>query len=148
MNILTAYNNFIFQAFAMSFILEESEELTLAKALLIAPIISHKGLVKYLSRKNTIVNGVEDLVIQHTQYFSNFNERFFDNLVSSMNAIQFLVDNNLIVFDNGSIKLQKTMKLTPKNSDRLRKVNLASKNISKILKSNEANLYLNLRIQL
>lgn len=128
--------------------LQHAEHLPCSKLLLIMPIIAHSGLTNYLARSTTNVMSVEQIITKEPQYFSNFNERFYDGIISSLNSLQFLTDISVIKWSDGKFSILDKATYEESMGTRTKKIFHASKNISNLLKGDTANLYTNLRIQL
>ena len=141
-------NNLAFSSLAISMVVEKSQELELTKALLIMPFIAHKELLSYLANGRTQIISLDKLIIDKLHCFSNFNNRYYDNMSTSINAIQFLSEMDMISIDNSSMISIKQVEHPNLVGDRLKKVSKASNNISKILSEDASGLYLNLRIEI
>lgn len=142
------YNNFGICSFGMAFTLRHITPLPLSKSLLIMPLISHKDLLQYLSRKTTSIQSLEQLLVSHQKCFSNFNARFYDSLPTSINAIQFLTEMAMIDLVEGEIVSVQELDYVPAMGKRAQKIFDASQHIAEILKFDAAPLYTNLRIQI
>lgn len=145
---LENYNNIGITSVAINSVLSLSEELSLPKVLLIMPLFSSKALTTHLSRKTTEIKSIEKLISEKTALFSNFNKRYYDTLINSFNAIQLLIETNNVYIKDGSLINIQPFKYENKMGKRAKKINSASQNVSKLLKENTENLYLNLRIEL
>ncbi len=141
-------NNLAFASLAMSLVVEKSQKLELTKALLIMPFIAHKELLSYLANGRTQIISLDKLVIDKLHCFSNFNKRYYDNLSTSINAIQFLSEIDMISVDNSRIVSKEKAEPLCSVGGRLKRVAKAANNISKILSEDETILYLNLRIEI
>lgn len=141
-------NNLAFASLAMSLVLEKSQKLELTKALLIMPFIAHKELLSYLAHGRTQIISLDKLIIDKLHCFSNFNKRYYDNLGTSINAIQFLSEIDMISVDGSHIVSKEKAEPLCSVGDRLKRVSKAANNISKILSEDESSLYLNLRIEI
>lgn len=142
------YNNFGVEALGIAFVLEHSAELPLSKALLIAPIISHDRMLTHLANGNTNVQSFERYIVENISKFSNFNGRYFDSLIGSVNALQLLIELLVIQQVGQSIQLQTHIPYSNGMGKRAKKMFKASQNISKILQTPSEVLHLNLRIEL
>ncbi|QEQ97418.1 three component ABC system middle component [Neptunomonas concharum] len=141
-------NNLAFSSLAISIVVEKSQELELTKALLIMPFIAHKELLSYLANGRTQIISLDKLIIDKLHCFSNFNKRYYDNMSTSLNAIQFLSEMDMISIDNSRMISIKEVEHSNSVGDRLKRVSKASNNISKILSEDASSLYLNLRIEI
>lgn len=142
------YNNIAVISLAICATLNHSRRLTLSKACLIAPIVSHQDLLAYLARKTTDIQSVEKLVIEKTSCFSNFNKRYIDALPTSVNAIQLLSETAFVYVEEEVIHAVKMVPYSKSMGFRAEKIYQASLNISNLLNNNPENLYLNLRVEL
>ncbi|AWF80232.1 hypothetical protein BTJ40_05075 [Microbulbifer sp. A4B17] len=141
-------NNLAFASLAMSIVVEKSQKLELTKALLIMPFIAHKELLSYLANGRTQIISLDKLIIDKLHCFSNFNKRYYDNLSTSINAIQFLSEVDMISIDKSCMVSMEKVEHPNSAGDRLKRVSKASDNISKILSEDASSLYLNLRIEI
>lgn len=141
-------NNLAFTSLAMSIVVNKSQKLELTKALLIMPFIAHKELLSYLANGRTQIISLDKLIIDKLHCFSNFNKRYYDNLSTSINAIQFLSEIDMISIDNSRMISMEQVEHQNSVGDRLKRVSKASDNISKILSEDASSLYLNLRIEI
>ena len=142
------YNNFGIGSLGIAFTLRYLAPLPLSKVLLVMPLISHKDLLQYLARKTTTIQSLEQLLVSHQKCFSNFNARFYDSMLTSINAIQFLVEIAMVDLVDGEIVSVKELDYDPAMGKRAQKIFDASQRIAELLKSDSAHLYTNLRIQL
>ncbi len=140
-------NNVAFASLAMSAVVEKSQKLELTKALLIIPFLAHKELLSYLANGKTQIRSLDKLIIDKLHCFSNFNKRYYDNLSTSMNAIQFLSETDMVSIENSYMISREKVGHLDAMGSRLKRASKASDNISKILSEDASNLYLNLRIE-
>lgn len=141
------YNNFAISATGLMAILEETQTLPVAKALLVMPIIMHDSTVRYLGKANVRAREVAALTSTRPDLFLNFNSRFLAGLTPTLNAIQLLVDAKYIAFE-GELVLVRGLTFSPAIGDRALRIKKAAKNIAALLTSPADELYLNLRIEL
>lgn len=142
------YNNFGICIVAIGAILNQCNTISISKIFLIFPLSSHKKLLEYFYRKTTKIRSIEKLISDQPSYFSNFNNRYNDSLVITVNAIQYLNEAGYIEISDGSVKLIKAFEYNPKMGKRAGNIFKASENISKLLMETENKLYLNLRVEL
>lgn len=142
------YNNFGICSLSIAFTLQHLDSLSLPKALLIMPIISHGELLQYLSRKTTNFGSIEQIIVRRPEFFLNFNARFYDGLTVSMNAIQFLYEMDIIKFENHEIISIEAICYDALMGKRAKIISIASDRIAKFVNSDILNLYTNLRIEL
>ena len=141
-------NNLAFAALAIAIIIEKSKKLELTKALLIMPILANKELLSYLANGNITIKSLDKLIIDKLHCFSNFNKRYYDNLSTSINALQFLSEIDLISIENSHVVSKEKIENISSMGSRLNKASKASDNITRIFNEDSSNLYLNLRIEL
>lgn len=148
MRVSEQYNNLGLESLAIMFVLKAAGTLPISKLLLVLPFTTHKAMLSHLANGRTKVQSFERYLIERTSYFSNFNDRYYDNLVSSMNAIQLLNEIGAIEIIEGKISLLDLLEYSKSMGSRANKIFKASKNISTILASDVEILYLNLRVEL
>jgi len=142
------HNNIALISLSMSFVINHMHSVSTTKALLIAPIVSSSELLSYLARKTTKTHSVEQLIAKKTRCVSNFSSRYYDNLTTSINAIQLLADLERINFSDGIIKLVDQVDYHPSMGKRVYNIFKASSNIAQLLEAPKEVLYVNLRVQL
>ena len=143
------YNNFGIFSLGIAFTSQAfGGPLSIPKALLIAPFISHQALLDHLSRQSTVVSSIEKMLVQKTVCFSNFNARFYDGLCGSTNAIQFLVDVEFAELRPDGIEVLAAMVFDRRMGNRAEKVAKAAPRLAALFQSSDADLYSALRIQL
>lgn len=144
-------NNELLTAISILATLKDCSSLELTKVLLIEPLCSYNKLIKKLANKKTQIRSIEELIIKSDFVLTNFNKKFEDTLIVSLNAICLLLQLKLItlsqnrLFYNGDGFDFNEKTLGEKSKTRIR----ASSKLSNILKNtNNAELYLHLRIEL
>lgn len=143
------FNNFGIFSLAIAFTSQEfGSVLSLPKALLIAPFITHQALLDHLSRQNSVISSIEKLLVQKTVCFSNFNARYYDSLCASINAIQFLVDVEVAQFSADGVEVVTEVALDRRMGSRAEKIKKAAPRLASLFQSSDADLYSALRIQL
>lgn len=145
---LSYYNNFGIGVVALGAVLNQCKELPISKLFLIFPLSSHQKLLQHLGRETTKIKSIENLIVENTSYFSNFNKRYCDSLVMTVNALQYLNDTRYVDFVNGKVILVKPFEYDKKMGDRAGKIFHASKNIALLLSERSSKLYINLRVEL
>lgn len=145
---LNIFNNFGVGSVAIMAVLNHCKSLPVAKITLIYPLIAHQELLGYLSNSRTNVKSLDKLLIEKTVYFSNFNNRYYDSLSSSFNALQYLNDQGYIELKENIVYLTKNLDYSKAMGKRVNKIFSASENIASILNELSEKLYLNLRIEL
>jgi hypothetical protein len=142
------YNNFGVYSVGIMATLKLSRTLSMPELLLIAPFITHTHLLSYLARKDIEVKSLEQLIVKNSRWFANFNERFYGGIAGTLNAIQFLNDIELILWDGRSCTIAEDLPYDPAMGTRAGKIYKASENIVSLISKDVANAYTNLRIQL
>lgn len=141
-------NNLAFASVAIAIIIQKSGRIELAKVLLIMPFLAHKELLSYLASGKTKIKSLDKLIVDRLSCFSNFNNRYYDNLNTSINALQFLIEVDVITIEGSFVVSNENIEYVSSLGERMKKTSKASENISKILSEDVSNLYLNLRIEL
>ena len=126
-------------------------QMEIAKCMLIEPLLSYSKVLQLLRKKNSSVKSVEDLIMKESITFSNFNERYRDKFMLSINSIILFkkmgllsVEENMIIFRGDNFNFTESS-LGKKASTRI----LASKSLAIILSKGEtSDLYLSLRIKI
>lgn len=145
---LSYYNNIGIGVVSLGAILNQSKELSISKIFLIFPFLSHQKLTQYLGRKTTNIKSSEKLIVEKSSFFSNFNKRYTDSLVTTVNALQYLNDMGYVKIYDEKVMLEKPFEYDKKMGSRAEKIFKASENIALILRENSDNLYLNLRVEI
>ncbi|TDV44446.1 hypothetical protein EC919_114118 [Pseudomonas graminis] len=143
----SGYNNAGIAAVAIGCVLNHCQSLTLAKALLITPIIMHAETTKFLASQRTRSRQIASLVAIRPDFVLNFDQRYHASLVHSVNGIQLLHQLKLAAFDS-TITSVIRFNCPPEFGRRAESVDKASSEIANLLQASEEELYLNLRIQL
>ncbi|WP_206445467.1 three component ABC system middle component [Burkholderia gladioli] len=128
-------------------VLEHAGSITLPKALLVMPLVMHDATVRYLGNGRVVRREAAALVAQRPDLFANFSARFDDSLVVTVNAIQLLVEAQLVRFDDGLTLLQ-SLDVDAEFGKRAQKIVKAASHIASLLAGPVDELYLNFRVQL
>jgi hypothetical protein len=142
------YNNIGICSLSIAFTLQHVEHLSLPQTLLIMPIIAHEDLLKYMTSKKSGFINIEQLIVSKPECFLNFNARFYDGLMVSLNSIQFLYEMNFIKFEGGCVISKERIDFDSSMGVRAKNIFNASNRIANVVSSNASNLYTNLRIEL
>ena len=145
---LSYYNNISMGIVALGAVLNESKELPISKLFLVFPLLSHQKLLQYLGRRTTEIKSIEKLIVEKTSCFSNFNSRYFDSLVLTVNALQYLNDTGYVDVTDEKVTLVKPFEYDSKMGDRANKMFKASENTALILRERSSKLYLNFRVEI
>lgn len=142
------YNNLGICSLAILFVMQHLKKLSLSKTLLIMPFVTNTELLNYLARKANNAQSIEQLIVKKTKCFSNFNSRYYDGIIVSINAIQLLVEIGMLELVNGELFVVEIFDFEKSMGERAKKIFDASSRIADLVNSDPVNLYTNLRIQL
>ncbi|MEN8283547.1 three component ABC system middle component [Acinetobacter gerneri] len=142
-----SYNNLAICSASLLIVLDKVENLDLSKALLIYPVIMHSEMLTFLSKKNTKKRKLNSLILTHPSFFINFDDRFNDSLIITLNSIQYLIASNQIIFDK-KLMINREININEKFGERILLIKKASDKIIYLLDHPIEELYLNLRIKL
>lgn len=132
-------------------VLRFTKKLEFSKCMLVEPLLSYSKILTLLKRSNSSIQSIEDLVIKGSIVFFDFNNRYQEKLILTINSILLFEKMGLLKFENDSISFcggsfdfaEKS--LGKKARDRI----AASKKLAEILMKGEASdFYLSLRIEL
>lgn len=132
-------------------VLRHTQQLELSKCMLIEPLLSYSQVLKALKRTNSSIKSIENLILKQSIPFANFNNRFQDKFLLSMNA--------LILFEKlGLISIKENMVYFSANDFNFANTSLgeaatnrisASSKLAEILEKGDASdFYLSLRVQI
>lgn len=145
------YNNELICAISIYSVLTHLKTMSITKAMLIFPLVSHKETLDFLKSKNTKVRSLEELIIKKPDYFSNYNDRFYSFLILTINSLTLLSEMGLVSVVNDQITLNPDKKIdNNKIVVGVRAFNIfeAAPKLSVILEDEDKNLYLQLRVEL
>lgn len=132
-------------------VLRYTKRLELSKCMLIEPILSYSGVLQALCRTNSSIKSIEDLMIKHSISFANFNERYQENLLLTLNSILLFSKLRLISFIGEAVSFSGDDFdfEEPTLGGSARKRIVASKKLAEILQKGDASdFYLSLRIEI
>lgn len=132
-------------------VLKYSGSLEVTKCLLVEPILSYSVVTQKLKTENTHIESIEELILKEQIAFSDFNDRYYEYLVLSINAMMLFrhmklitIENGIVTYINGAFNLEDSS-LGNKAATRVK----AAKKLATILtKGAASDLYLSLRIEL
>ncbi|HAS6038319.1 TPA: hypothetical protein N2859_000242 [Vibrio parahaemolyticus] len=133
---------------AIQSVIQEIKIISLDKVLLIYPIVYQKSLLNIISRKSNAPKSFEQLIINHPDLFSDFDNIYYSNLSLSINSIQYLHEMEYINLNEGVITVNKEIEFNKKMGPVVEKYYNSASCIAKILSMPSEYLYLNLRINL
>ena len=132
-------------------VLRFTKKLELSKCMLVEPLLSYSKVLTSLKRSNSGIKSIEDLIIKESIVFSDFNSRYQEKLILTINSILLFEKMELLKIENSSISFCgnsfnfSEKSLGRKALDRI----AASKKLAEILTKGEASdFYLSLRIDL
>ena len=100
-----------------------------------------------MQKKNTKKRKLNSFLLTYPSYFINFNDRFNDSLVLTLNSIQYLITTNQIIF-NEKLMINRKLNISKENGKRVSLIEKASEKLIHLLDQPIEELYLNLRIKL
>lgn len=84
-------------------VLRYTKQMELSKCILIEPLLSYSQVLKALKRSNSSIKSIEDLILKESISFANFNARFRDKLILSMNALLLFEKMNLLSINENMV---------------------------------------------
>lgn len=133
---------------AIHSVLTISREMSIDKVLLIYPFVYQKPMLSALASKKTKYNSLEKLLIEHPEWFSNFDNIYYSTIALSINAIQYMNEVEHIEINNGVVTIKKEIEYNKRMGSDANKYFSSSNCISTLLSKPSDYLYLNLRITL
>lgn len=150
MEIRSFRDNELITGISILAVLNYTSKLEFSKCMLIEPLLSYSRVVKALARANSGVKSVEDLILKENVVFSDFNSRYQEKLLLSINSILLFKQMGLISLDGNFASYTGEFfdfynpNLGEKATARIK----AAKRLSEILLKEEASdFYLSLRIE-
>jgi hypothetical protein len=143
----SGFNNVGICSTALLAVLAHAEQLSIAKALLVMPLVMHDATMSYMGNGNIVKREAAALVAHRPDLFANFNSRFAEGLAVSVNAIQLIVATGYVRFD-GKLVLLKPLDIDAGFGKRAKRIEKAANHIAVVLASPVDELYLNFRVQL
>lgn len=147
----TFQGNEIVTGISILSVLSLVNKMEITKCLIIEPLLNHNALLKMLSRKNSNVRSIEELIIKKQEAFNNFSDRYKESVLLSINSIMLMSQMGLLKIDNDSlIFLGHDFNFSEKSLGKMTLDRIsAGKKITRILERiDAASLYLALRIEL
>ena len=131
-------------------VLKHTNQLELTKCILIEPLLSYSQVLRFLKNANTKARSLEDLILRKSIPFTNFNNRFHDKLLLSINALILFekmdllrIKDNMVYFNAADFNFY-THSLGEAAANRI----AASRKLADILQKGDASdFYLSLRIE-
>ena len=154
-NFIENYNNFssneIITAISILVVLRYSYSMEITKLLLIEPLLSYKNIAEKFKLVNLKVRSIEELIVKSNFALINFNKRFQEKLLLSINSLFLLEQLGLAtIIENKVYYEEKNFDFENKNLGNIAYNRIKSaKKISGVLKDTPVeDLYLHLRVEL
>jgi len=142
-------NNEALSLIAIQSVLSSLHRLNVANTYLIAPLLFDKKIRGYLKRRTTAVLSVQELVTVKSELFIGFNDKFFDSLVITTNAIAMGVELNLFKLDgNHLIEVEPFSINQEKIGSKGKDILCASPNVAVLLSEPSDSVYSLLRLEI
>lgn len=102
-------NNELIGTVALQSALEYSDDcrLSLAKAMLVLPLLFDKAVRSVLKNKNSVVLSSKDLLISKPSAFITVRARYEDLTITSLNTILLAQELGMVTLDDGCLVLKK-----------------------------------------
>ena len=149
------YNNFlsneIISAISILVVLKHSYSMEITKLLLVEPLLSYKNIAEKFKLANLKVRSIEELIVKSDFALINFNKRFQEKLLLSINSLFLLEQLGLVtIYGNKAYYEDKNFDFGNKNLGKIADNRIKSANkIASILKDTPVeDLYLHLRVEL
>lgn len=142
------YNNLGIGIISIASVINNAKKISLDKVFLIIPFFTHQELLAYLGNANSDIKSIEQLISHKVNCFSNYNKRYFDSLILTLNSIQYLIDMEYVILKDEQLQLQKELLYDKKMGKRAEKIYKASDNVAKLLTDTPSNLYFNLKVEI
>lgn len=149
------YNNFssneIITAISMLTVLKCSYSMEITKVLLIEPLLSYKNISEKFKLANLKVRSIEELIVKSNFALINFNKRFQEKLLLSINSLFLLEQLDLVaILENKVCYKDQNFDFENKNLGKIANNRIKAANkIASVLKNTPVeDLYLHLRVEL
>ncbi len=132
-------------------VLRHTQQLELSKCILIEPLLSYSQVLRALKRSNSSIKSMEDLILKQSIPFANFNNRFQEKLLLSMNSLILFEKLGLISIEKGIVYFNAydfnfaDTSLGEAAADR---ISASGKLADIMLKGDASDFYLSLRVQI
>ncbi|EPT8467911.1 three component ABC system middle component [Acinetobacter baumannii] len=146
------FHNELMGVVAIQSALENSNEhrLSLAKVMLVLPLLFDKNIRSILKRKNSVVLSSKDLLLSNPEAFINVRARYEDLIITSLNSMILMQELGIAALTGEYLTLEKQIFFQNKNeigkiaSDIL----AAGPKLGLLLNETNINLYQTFRIDL
>lgn len=142
------FNNLGIGIISIASVINTVKKISLDKVFLIIPFFNHQELLAYLGNANSDIKSIEQLISHKVNCFSNYNKRYYDSLILTLNSIQYLIDMEYVILKDEQLQLQKELLYDKKMGKRAEKIYKASDNVAKLLADTPSNLYFNLKVEI
>ena len=132
-------------------VLKYSGSLEVTKCLLVEPLLSYSTVTQKLKKENTHIESIEELILKERVIFSDFNNRYYEYLLLSINALMLFQHMNLITIENGIVTYKNesfNLEDSSLGNKAATRVKAAKKLATILMKGAASDLYLSLRIEL
>jgi len=125
------------------------QSLSLAKVMLVLPLLFDKAVRSVLKRKNSVVLGSKDLLISNPAAFATIRARYEDLTITSLNTILLAQEMGLVTLTGNCVVLKNKIFLNKQDVGKNALDILASgPKLGLILNEDVADLYQTFRIEL
>lgn len=142
------FNNLGIGIISIASVINTVKKISLDKVFLIIPFFNHQELLAYLGNANSDIKSIEQLISHKVNCFSNYNKRYYDSLILTLNSIQYLIDMEYVILKDEQLQLQKELLYDKRMGKRAEKIYKASDNVAKLLADTPSNLYFNLKVEI
>lgn len=151
-NNLYIYNNEAISSIALGYFMSKVKVISINKFMLVLPFVLHEQTLNQLNN-NSINRSLEELIIKKPLLLSNYNSRFKDFLILTINSVTILNELDVITLDREFIYYNEKSSFNKNNmrdiGNRIKKIMKGIDNLIDIIKSQDSNsLYLILKIEL
>lgn len=153
--LIESYNTFlsneIVSAISILVVLKHSYSMEITKLLLVEPLLSYKNITEKFKLANLKVRSIEELIVKSDFALINFNKRFQEKLLLSINSLFLLEQLGLVTINGNKVYYKdKNFDFENKSLGKIAENRIKSANkIASVLKDTLVeDLYLHLRIEL
>lgn len=132
-------------------VLRHTQQLELSKCILIEPLLSYSQVLRALKRSNSSIKSMEDLILKQSIPFANFNNRFQEKLLLSMNSLILFEKLGLISIEKGVVYFNAydfSFADTSLGETAADRISASGKLADIMLKGDASDFYLSLRVQI
>lgn len=151
MDLLSFKENELLTGISILAVLRHTQKLELSKCMLIEPLLSYSQVLKALKRSNSSVKSIEDLILKQSIPFANFNCRFQDKFLLSMNALILFEKLELISIKGNGVFFEANdfdFSNTSLGEAAVSRISAAGKLADILVKGDASDFYLSLRVQI